>query len=171
MVTSPRACRVPPGLTALGKQVAYKANVPKVSIQRNDVSVTGAGVNTPTPFGFGGWVAMTKGAGGMDVMMRPRAHARPVNPIMSALRDNGIEVMALHNHFLWDEPGMFRLHLPAHGKAAELAREAKPCLDPIDVPRAAHLRRTWSVRPAAGVPPAFARLLLPECYARSEHAP
>jgi len=56
-------------LTTLGKQGDYKANVLKVNIPRNDVSVTVANVKTPTPFGFGGWVAMTKGTGGMDVMM------------------------------------------------------------------------------------------------------
>src|SRR5207244_5199412 len=55
-------------LTALGKQGDYKANVLKVNIPRNDISVTVANVKTPTPFGFGGWVAMTKGTG-MDVMM------------------------------------------------------------------------------------------------------
>src|SRR3989442_12915880 len=55
-------------LTALGKQGDYKANVLKVNIPRNDVSVTVANVKTPTPFGFGGWVAMTKGTGGMERM-------------------------------------------------------------------------------------------------------
>src|SRR5215217_2848298 len=53
-------------LTALGKQGDYKADVLKVNIPRNDVSVTVASVKTPTPFGFGGWIAMTKGTGGMD---------------------------------------------------------------------------------------------------------
>src|SRR5262249_4845850 len=51
-------------LTSLGKQGDYKSNVLKVNIPRNDLSVTVAGVKTPTPFGFGGWVAMTKGTGG-----------------------------------------------------------------------------------------------------------
>src|SRR5438874_13394011 len=53
-------------LTMLGKQGDYKANVLKVNIPRNDLSVTVANVKTPTPFGFGGWVAMTKGTGGME---------------------------------------------------------------------------------------------------------
>src|ERR1700680_2831236 len=57
-------------LTTLARQGDYKANVLKVNIPRNDLSVTVANVKTPTPFGFGGWVAMTKGTGGMDVMMR-----------------------------------------------------------------------------------------------------
>ena len=56
-------------LSALGKQGDYKANVLKVNIPRNDVTVTVANVKTPTPFGFGGWIAMTKGTGGMDLMM------------------------------------------------------------------------------------------------------
>ena len=119
-------------LTALGKQGDYKANVLKVNIPRNDVSVTVANVKTPTPFGFGGWVAMTKGTGGMDVMMGDLVLTQDeVNPVMSALLDNGIDVTALHNHFLWDEPRMYYMHVHAHGKPAELARKVKPALDLI----------------------------------------
>src|SRR3982074_930002 len=104
-------------LTALGKQGDYKANVLKVNIPRNDVGVTVANVKTPTPFGFGGWVAMTKGTGGMDGMMGGLRPAQDeVSPVMSALLDNGIEVTALHNHFLWDEPRMLYMHVHAHGK-------------------------------------------------------
>jgi hypothetical protein len=119
-------------LTALGKQGDYKANVLKVNIPRNDVNVTVANVKTPTPFGFGGWVAMTKGTGGMDVMMGDLVLTQDeVNPVMSALLDNGVEVSALHNHFLWDEPRMFYMHVHAHGKPADLARQLKPALDLI----------------------------------------
>src|SRR6202521_1236327 len=119
-------------LTALGKQGDYKANVLKVNIPRNDVSVTVANVNTPTPFGFGGWVAMTKGTGGLDVMMGDLVLTQDeVNPVMSALLDNGLEVTALHNHFLWDEPRMFYMHVHGHGKPADLARQLKPALDLI----------------------------------------
>lgn len=119
-------------LTTIGRQGDYKANVLKVNIPRNDVSVTVAGVNTPTPFGFGGWVAMTKGTGGMDVMMGDLVLTQDeVNPVMSALLDTGIEVTALHNHFLWDEPRMFYMHVHGHGKAADLARQVKPGLDLI----------------------------------------
>ncbi|MBI3401197.1 MAG: DUF1259 domain-containing protein [Acidobacteria bacterium] len=119
-------------LTALGKTGDYKANVLKVNIPRNDVSVTVANVKTPTPFGFGGWVAMTKGTGGMDVMMGDLVLTQDeVNPVMSALIDNGIDVTALHNHFLWDEPRMFYMHVHAHGKPADLAHKLKPAVDLI----------------------------------------
>ena len=119
-------------LTTLGKQGDYKANVLKVNIPRNDLSVTVTNVKTPTPFGFGGWIAMTKGAGGMDVMMGDLVLTQDeVNPVMSALLDNGLEVTALHNHFLWDEPRMFYMHVHGHGKPADLARKVKPALELI----------------------------------------
>src|ERR1041385_9465529 len=76
-------------LTALNRQGDYPANVLKVNIPRNDVSVTVAGVKTPTPFGFGGWVAMTKGDHGMDVLMGDLVLTEDeVNPVMSALLDH-----------------------------------------------------------------------------------
>jgi Domain of Unknown Function (DUF1259) len=106
--------------------------VRKVNIPRNDIGVTVANVKTPTPFGFGGWVAMTKGTGGMDVMMGDLVLTQDeVNPVMSALLENGLDVTALHNHFFWDEPRMFYMHVHGHGKPMDLARQVKPALDLI----------------------------------------
>ena len=119
-------------LTTLGRQGDYKANVLKVNIPRNDLSVTVANVKTPTPFGFGGWVAMSKGTGGMDVMMGDLVLTQDeVNPVMSALLDNGLDVTALHNHFFWDEPRIYYMHVHGHGTPAELAAKLKPALDLI----------------------------------------
>jgi hypothetical protein len=119
-------------LTTLGRQGDFKANVLKVNVPRNDLSVTVAGVKTPTPFGFGGWVAFTKGANAEDVMMGDLVLTQDeVNPVMSALLDHGIDVTALHNHFFWDEPRMFYMHVHGHGAAADLAARLKPALDMI----------------------------------------
>jgi len=116
-------------LSTLGKQGDFKDNVLKVNIPRNDVKVTVAGVATPTPFGFGGWVAMTKGVGGHQVLMGDLVLLQDeVNPVMSALLDNGIDVTALHNHFFWDEPRMYYMHVHGHGTAADLAQKLKPAL-------------------------------------------
>jgi hypothetical protein len=54
-----------------------------------------------------------------------------VNPVMSALLDNGLEVTALHNHFFWDDPRIFYMHVHGHGQPAELARKLKPAIDLI----------------------------------------
>ena len=156
-------------LTALGKQGDYKANVLKVNIPRNDLSVTVAGVKTPTPFGFGGWVAMTKGTGGMDVMMGDLVLTQDeVNPVMSALLDNGLEVTALHNHFFWDEPRMFYMHVHGHGKPADLARKVKPALDLIGKARAADRGRA---APAAAPAPAIDTAKIAQIVGRRANRP
>ncbi len=110
----------------------YKVGVLKVSVPRNDLYVSVAGMWLPWTFGFGGWVAFTKGDTGMDVMMGDLVMTEDeVNPMMSALLENGIEVTALHNHFFWEQPRVFYMHVHGHGKAEELARKLKPALDLI----------------------------------------
>ncbi len=124
-------------LSLLDKKGDFKENVLKVNIPRNDLKIIVAGVETPTPFGFGGWIAMTKGDHDMDVMMGDFVLLQEeVNPVMSALLDNGLEVTALHNHFFWDEPRLYYMHVHGHGKSGDLARRVKPALDLIgkDIP-------------------------------------
>src|SRR6266852_2460656 len=126
-------------MKTLGKQGDYKSNVLKVNIPRNDLKVAIDGIATPTPFGFGGWLAMTKGTGGHDVMMGDLVLLEDeVNPVMSALLDNGLEVTALHNHFFFESPRIFYMHVHGHGKSDDLARMAKPAIDLIGHVPAAH---------------------------------
>ena len=128
-----RAQEMPPEyqqvLKTLGKSGDYKSNVLKVNIPRNDIHVTIDNLAVPTPFGFSGWFAMTKGDGGDDVMMGDLVLLQEeVNPVMSALLDNGLEVTALHNHFFWENPRIYYMHIHGHGKAADLAEHIKPAL-------------------------------------------
>src|SRR5688572_1337064 len=110
-------------LKTLGKQGDFEANVLRVNIPRNDLKVTIDGIATPTPFGFGGWLALSKGDHGMEVMMGDLVLIEDeVNPVMSALLDNGLNVTALHNHFFFESPRIFYMHVHGHGTAADLAK-------------------------------------------------
>jgi len=140
-------------LTFLGKQGDFKDNVLKVNIPRSDLRVTIRQRPAPTPFGFGGWVAFTRAADGMDVMMGDLVLTEDeVSPVMSAVLDHGLQVTALHNHFFWDEPRMFYMHVHGHGTAAELATKLKPALDLIGKASAAPAAASAAASPATPAP-------------------
>jgi hypothetical protein len=120
-------------LTALGKGGDFKDGVLKVNIPRNDLQVTIGQRPAPTPFGFGGWIALTKGEGGHEVLMGDLVLTDDeVNPVMSAVLDNGLDVTALHNHFFQEQPRIFYMHVHGTGSAADLARRVRPAIDLID---------------------------------------
>jgi uncharacterized protein DUF1259 len=122
-------------LTTLGRTGDFKDGVLKVNIPRGDLKVVIGQRAAPTPFGFGGWVALTKGTAGTDVMMGDLVLTEDeVNPVMSALLDNGLEVTALHNHFFWEQPRIFYMHVHGMGTAADLAKRLSPALALIPKP-------------------------------------
>src|SRR3546814_449029 len=58
--------------------------------------------------------------------------ASEVDPVLRALRANGIEVTALHNHMLNDEPRLFFMHFWANDDAAKLARGLRAALETMN---------------------------------------
>jgi hypothetical protein len=119
-------------LKALGRPGDFKGNVLKVNIPREDLTIAVAGVLVPIPLGFGGWIAMTKGDGGMEVMMGDLVLTESeVNPVMSAVLNAGLDVTALHNHFAREAPRVFYMHVHGMGAAADLATRIRPAIDLI----------------------------------------
>ena len=62
--------------------------------------------------------------------------ASEVNPVIKALRDNGIEVTALHSHMLIESPRLFFMHFWANDDAQKLARGLRAALDKVNVAKA-----------------------------------
>ena len=140
-------------MTTVGKTGDFKDGVLKVNIPRSDLKVTINRRPAPTPFGFGGWIALTKGDGGHDVMMGDLVLTEDeVNPVMSAVLSNGLDVTALHNHFFWEQPRIFYMHVHGMGTAADLAKRIKPAIDLIDQ---SMKRATTSSEPTTGATAAF----------------
>ncbi len=120
-------------MSALGKSGDFKDGVLKVNIPRTDLRVSIRDRAVPTALGFGGWVAFTKAADGMDVMMGDLVLTEDeVNLVMSALLDEGLQVTALHNHFFWEQPRIFYMHVHGMGRASDIAAKLKPAVGLID---------------------------------------
>lgn len=137
-------------MTTLGKTGDFKDGVLKVNIPRSDLKVTIQQKPVPTPLGFGGWIALTKGDGGHDVMMGDLVLTEDeVNPVMSAVLNNGLDVTALHNHFFFEQPRIFYMHVHGMGTAADLAKRVKPAVDLID----AAMKRAAPASPSSTPPP------------------
>jgi Domain of Unknown Function (DUF1259) len=54
---------------------------------------------------------------------------KEVNPVIQALRSNGIEVTALHSHMLDEQPRLFFMHFWANDDAVKLARGLRAAID------------------------------------------
>ena len=94
--------------------------------------------------------------------------AQEVNPVLHALRDSGIEVTALHNHMLDDEPRLFFMHFWAHDDAAKLAKGLERSRQ--DQRRAeVALRKTPAAQ--AALPLLMAALLVTLCASVRAEAP
>jgi hypothetical protein len=65
----------------------------------------------------------------MDVMMGDLVLTEEeVNPVMTAVLEAGLDVTALHNHFFYETPRIFYMHVHGHGTPSDLATKIKPAL-------------------------------------------
>ena len=93
----------------------------KVSVPRNDMKVTTAGVKMTSPLGLTTWAAF-KSVGDHTVVMGDTVMTEDqVNRVMSTALDNGLEITALHNHFFWDSPKVMFMHIGGMGETDRLA--------------------------------------------------
>jgi Domain of Unknown Function (DUF1259) len=107
---------------ALGKTgAAAPSGVYRVGLPRTDLTVTLDGVRLRPGFALGGWLAFEKmGAQGM-VMGDLVLTENEVNPVMTKLAAGGIDVTALHNHLLRNQPFTMYMHVLGHGDPVKLA--------------------------------------------------
>lgn len=93
----------------------------KVSAPRSDLSVSVGGVKVTPPMGLTSWAAFKRVGKEVVVMGDVVLLEDQVNPVMSAALDNGLQVTALHNHFLWENPRVMFMHIGGMGDETSLA--------------------------------------------------
>jgi len=117
-------------LTGLKGKMNEKEGVYKVTFPRNDVKVVVDGWTMPPFMGLGTWAAFIKGAHTEAMVMGDTVlFEDEVNSAMSAALDNGLSVTALHNHFFFDHPKVYFMHIEGEGTVEKLASAVKKVYD------------------------------------------
>jgi len=115
-------------LTAKGQNNGgvYGFGVPR----RNEITMDGVAMTPPGPLGLATAINFQPTGGGKAAITGDFVLAsKEVNPVIKALRENGIEVTALHSHMLTEEPRLFFMHFWANDDALKLAHGLRAALD------------------------------------------
>jgi hypothetical protein len=105
------------------------------SFPRSDIKVVIDGDPVPTAFGFGSWTAWKVMGNDFMVMGDLVLLEKEINPVISALAEANINVTALHNHFIGEEPRIMYMHIGGMGPAATLANGVRNALDKTGTPK------------------------------------
>src|SRR2546422_8324543 len=125
-------------LTGLKGKMNEKEGVYRVTFPRDDVKVVVDGWTMPPFMGLGTWAAFTKGVHAEAMVMGDTVlFEDEVNAAMIAAVDNGLNVTALHNHFFFDRPKVYFMHIEGEGTADKLAGAVRKVYDTIKQTRAA----------------------------------
>jgi hypothetical protein len=113
-----------------GGTAEVTGKVVKVNFPRTDVPVQIDGWSNVPPFmGLTSYAAFTPIEGGRAMMMGDLVlFADEISPAMSAALDNGLEVTALHNHFAFDKPAVYFMHIGGMGSVEQIGQGVKATL-------------------------------------------
>src|SRR5438309_2003887 len=123
-------------ITGLKGKLNAKEGVYKVSFPRSDVKVVVDGWTMPPFMGLGSWAGFT-GANERGLMMGDTVlFEDEVNPVMSVALDQGLSVTALHNHFFFDQPKVYFMHIEGQDSVEKLAMAVRKVYDKVKQIRA-----------------------------------
>lgn len=135
---------------AIGKKGTYKdaEATYTIPLPRNDLKVTLKGEPVPIPFGFGGWVSVKRTMDGKSAVLMSDCVLLQdeVNPLISAAQTAGLEIGAIHNHFFYEEPKIFYMHIHGMGEPVELAKKYAQAISASNI--------SPKNQPPSGPPPA-----------------
>jgi hypothetical protein len=140
------------GAAAGSKATTTPDGVVRLGWARTDVKVTVDGMPYQPSAGLGSWAAFTATPHGAMVMGDTVVFQDEVTPAIDAAFANGLEVTGLHNHFFFDEPKVYFMHIGGNGDPEKLAKGVKEVWDAIKKVRAAN--STPATRFAGDVPKA-----------------
>src|SRR6266568_893849 len=119
-------------LTGLKGKLNHQENAYKVSSPRTDIKISVDKWAMPPFMGLTSWAAFMPGMKGEAMVMGDLVLMQDeVNPVISAVLDHGLQVTALHNHFFFDEPKVYFMHIGGEGDTETLAKGVRAALDTV----------------------------------------
>lgn len=132
---------------AFSRKPTLSGDVRRYGLPRSDLKVTLDGVAIRPALALGSWIAFKPAHGGAMVMGDLVLLETEINPVMSKLIENGIEITALHNHVLRSNPPTFYMHVGGHGDPVDIADAIREALTASKTP----LEAPATADPAAAV--------------------
>jgi Domain of Unknown Function (DUF1259) len=126
------------GTAAGAKPTVAKDGVVRIAWSRTDVPVTIDGLAFKPAAGLGSWAAFAPAPHGAMVMGDTVLFQDEVTPAMDAAFAGGLEVTGLHNHFFFDEPKVYFMHIGGAGEPEKLAMAVKGVWDAVKKVRSDH---------------------------------
>jgi Domain of Unknown Function (DUF1259) len=112
----------------IGRSGEMKDNVYKIGLPRTDLKVRAAGVDLKPALALGSWMAFRRMGDHTAVMGDLVLLESEINPVLAKLEENGIEISAIHNHVIDEQPRVMYMHYMGHGSEAKLAQALKDAL-------------------------------------------
>src|SRR5439155_24517479 len=116
---------------AAGTKATVKDGVVRIEWPRDDVAVTVDRMSLKPFAGLGSWAAFTTAPHGAMMMGDTVVFQDEVTPALDAALASGLEVTAIHNHFFYDSPKVFFMHIGGMGEPEKLAASVKSVWDAI----------------------------------------
>src|SRR3954452_10898269 len=123
--------------TGLGKSGSeMPGGVYRVGLPRSDLKVVLDGVELKAAFALGSWLAFVRHGGGNEVMVMGDLVLTDdeINPVMKRLAEGGVEITAIHNHLLRNQPHTMYIHVSGHGEPGEIAATLRAALEQSKTP-------------------------------------
>lgn len=112
----------------IGRSGEMKDGVYRIGLPRTDLKVSADGVDIKPGLALGSWMAFKRTANHAMVMGDLVLLENEVNPVLSKLEEGGVEISAIHNHILNEQPRVLYIHFMGHGDEEKLARALKDAL-------------------------------------------
>lgn len=124
---------------ALGRKGAeVDGGLYRVSLPRTDLKVRLDGIEIKPAFALGSWLTFKPMSDNTVMVMGDLVVTEnEVNPVLKSLTETGIEITAIHNHLLRNEPFTMYMHVSGHGEPATLAAALRAGIEKTKTPPAA----------------------------------